>query len=142
MLICTEISGEDYRGRPMWVVTLDNGLTVYQSDENPNLEVKNSWLGLKKYVEENGLYIKDMILRFRDHAEVVGSNADGYFFIHSILGNIVGYCQNFYKAGTLQNNLIVGKEWIIPELMPLEDFTKPVDHFSQQSLIQGKPSAK
>ncbi len=47
-LICTEVSAQDIREKPMWIVNLNNGVTVYQSDDNPSLEDRNSWLCLKK----------------------------------------------------------------------------------------------
>lgn len=139
-LICTEITGEDFRGRPMWIVNLSDGTTVYQSDDDPRLEEHNSWLCLKKHVEQNNLYIKDMILRFRDHVEVVGSNAEAYFFVHMILGNFVGYNQNYFNAGILDNGLVKGYQWTIPEIITLEHFEKDPEHpFTKESLIRGIP---
>lgn len=142
-LICTEITGEDFRGKPMWIVNLNDGTTVYQSDDDPRLESHNSWLCLKKYVEEKGLYIKDMIIRFRDHVEVVGSEstgADAYFFVHMILGNFVGYNQIFYNTGVLKDGLVKGNQWIVPELITLEQFEKdPTNELTQKSLIRGTP---
>lgn len=127
----------------MWVVTLSDGTTVYQMDEDSRVDGGNSWLSLKKYTEENKLYIKDMIIRFRDHAEVVGSGAEGYFFIHMALGHITGYTQLYYSAGVLEGDLIKGHQWIIPEIMSLEQFTKKLtDPFVQDSLIRGIPIAE
>lgn len=143
-LICTEVSAQDIREKPMWIVNLNNGVTVYQSDDNPNLEDRNSWLCLKKYAEENQLYIKDMVVRFRDHTETIGSNAKGYFFVHSILGNFVGYNQIFYKTGVLcDDGLIRGYEWVIPEFIYLDNFEKRVDDgFAHLSLISGVPDVQ
>lgn len=139
-LVCTEITGEDFRGKPMWIVNLSDGTTVYQSDDDPRLEGHNSWLCLKKYAEEKGLYIKDMVIRFRDHVEVVGSGADAYFFIHMVLGNFVGYSQVFYNTGVMRGGLIRGNQWVIPELITLEEFEKdPASPLTQQSLIRGAP---
>lgn len=139
-LICTSVSGEEVRGKPMWIVNLSDGTTAYQSDDNPLMEHHNSWLCLKKYAEENKLYIKDMILRFRDHVEVVGSGAKAYFFVHMILGNFVGYSQLFYNTGVLEGDTIKVNQWIIPELIVLESSIKKLtDPFVTDSLITGVP---
>lgn len=125
----------------MWVVTLSDGTTVYQADDDPRLEGNNSWLCLKKYAEENKLYIKDMVVRFRDHVEVVGSGAELYFFVHMVLGNFVGYSQVFYNTGVLvDDGFIRGHQWIIPEFISLEPLEKdPSDPYVQQSIIRGTP---
>lgn len=129
----------------MWVVTLSNGVVVYQSDDNPEFAIKNSWLGLKKHVENHNLYIKDMVLRFRDHVEVIGSGAPAYYFVHMVLANIVGWVQTFYKIGTLrEDGKIHGETWIIPELMTAPDepsFVRdPDDPKVAECIIRGKPS--
>jgi hypothetical protein len=141
-LICTSVSGEDVRGKPMWIVNLSNGEVAYQSDDDPQMENHNSWLCLKKYAEENGLYIKDMVLRFRDHVEVVGSGAKAYYFVHMILGNFIGYNQLFYNTGVLVGDTIKVNQWIIPELMVLETSTKIIsDPHVTDSLITGVPTS-
>ncbi len=114
MHICTEHTGERYRGEPVWQVELSNGLTVYQNDSD---ECPSSWLSLKAHVETENLYLKNLILRFRDHTEVVADDREGYFFIKSVTGHITGWNQHFYVAGFLHDDLLYGYRWIIPELI-------------------------
>lgn len=128
-LICLEVTPQDVRERPMWIAGLSNGLTVYQSDNNPSLKNSNSWLGLKEYCELNNTHVTDMFLRFRDHTEEIGRNREGFFFIKSVLANITGYTQEFYHTGVVQKeekHLHV-VQWIIPEIIPFKSDVRPID---------------
>lgn len=139
-LIRTEITTEDYLHRPMWVANLSNGLTAYQSDDNPSMPHHNSWTCLKQYAEENDLYIRNMVLRFRDHTEVIGDGHDAYYFVHMLLGNFIGYNQIFYNAGVLVDGVININQWVIPEIITMDSYTKNVnDQYVEDSLIRGKP---
>lgn len=135
-LIKTEVSSADIREQVMWIVNLSNGETAYQCDFSPEeMTGDNSWLCLKRYVEENNLFIKDMILRFRDHVELVGSDVDGYYFARVLFASALGYCQDFYNAGVvcagsylaggnIYRGRVTGKQWIIPELIVFESFER------------------
>lgn len=137
-LICESMTAEEIRNYLTWIASLSNGQTAFQKDEHPDMEFSNSWLGLKKYCEDNQIYVKDLYLRFRDHLEPIAKNADGFFFIKSILGNITGYCQNFYHTGAYyegKNHIKVDK-WLIPEILVLEHQDRLIDETVLPSLIR------
>lgn len=82
-----------------WNVRLSNGLEVYEDDG-----VENCWLRLKRYCEENNLYIVNMVLCFRSHHVQIPTNAPGYFFIKGIMSFVGGQTYHQYKIGILNNN--------------------------------------
>jgi len=67
-----------------WVVLLDNGLEVYQTLENPDLDEPNPWLRLKQFCKDQNCKIASMSFARQDFNPVAQINltqqADGYFY--------------------------------------------------------------
>lgn len=65
-----------------WVVLLDCGLEVYQSEHVGNMD--NPWLRLKQFCQDNNVTIVNMAFVSKDqgpYAQVnLDANADGYFY--------------------------------------------------------------
>lgn len=72
-------------GHTRWIVSLDNGQTVFQDDGRPGLE-NSAWLRLKEYCENNNLYITNMSIGFRSNRYNLEPNADGYYFAKGVRG--------------------------------------------------------
>lgn len=124
-----------------WIVTLDNGVIVYQDDVGQgNLRPGThltSWERLQNYCGNNKNYIVDMKLQFRSHIENMPANVEGYFFRRSILGGI-GIMRTsriipdtfFYLVGILKDGKVTIQKWRVPELIlntDEEDIRDPDD---------------
>ena len=106
---------------PLWIVTISNGETIYQDDGRPNIEPASAWVRLKKYCEENNLYITNMKVRNKSHVEDVGSDYDGYFFCKSAGALMFGdTTQHSFVLGFLEGEKLSVRKWRLPELIPEE----------------------
>ncbi len=66
-----------------WVVLLDDGTEIYQSEDDPTLPEASPWMRLKALCVENGRKILNMAFAFRNGTgEQINAlpNADGYLF--------------------------------------------------------------
>ena len=121
--LCT-VDDEYVRERPRWVVTLDDGTTVYQDDGRPGRE-DSAWQRLRSYCQESGRCIDEMWLQFRSNrVQVCNKIVDGYFFIRSVYGVWGEHSNDAYIAGYLENEVIHAIKWKVPELIPLEMQTR------------------
>jgi|SRR5690606_41536442 len=121
------------RDLTIWIATLSNGKHVYQDDERPNKE-PSSWYRLKKYCDENQVKILDLNLKFRSHIENIGQ-ADGYYFIKSILGSW-GTTKNwyYYKVGKLIDQNLIIEKWSVPYLLLQETESINIEEFIEKNL--------
>ena len=114
----SELSQEKLEGDPMWVVTLSNGLTVYNDDGRTDVEPASAWLRLQEYCRKNDLTIQTFRLRFRSHWEHAPANKDGYIFCYSALGSLFSdHTIGFYIIGYLENGKLIVQKWRVPELI-------------------------
>jgi len=67
-----------------WVVLLDCGLEVYQTEEDSSLDEPNAWLRLKQFCQDHNCKIVSMSFARQDFNPVAQINlkasADGYFY--------------------------------------------------------------
>jgi len=105
-----------------WVATLNSGLTVYQDDARPGLEVESAWLRLKEFLQSTGDYITALRIEFRSHVErPVPDHAEGYFFRRSAIGCLTSQTtKGFFLVGHLQKSEILVQRWSVPELILVE----------------------
>jgi len=123
--IRNKIEGEAY-----WVVTLNNGLVVYQDDYRPNIEPWNSWLRLRDYCYAEGVYPVKMHIRFRSHVEHMPENAEGYYFVRSVLASFGSdITQHLFVIGTIDGGLLQVNKWKTPELIVVDsEYRKFKEH--------------
>lgn len=128
-MICTtpdDYINERYESEPRWIVRLSNGQTVYQDDDRPGLYKPSAWLRLRDFLQENPeISIIGMTIGFRDNIVNVGDNADGYFFVKSVMGTpsdnrTIG----MWVVGTYQNGELFTKRYIVPEMILVEEETR------------------
>lgn len=50
-----------------WYVTLSNGQTIYQDDDNPSKRQKSSWIALKRYLNVINERVVRVVLKFRSN---------------------------------------------------------------------------
>lgn len=111
-----------YEGNTRWIVTLNDGRSVYQDDGRPGLDKESAWERLYYFCQETGLYITGMRLQFRSHVEHLEPNKEGYFFCKSILGSpFMEKNFHYFVAGYLENGIIYTRTWKIPELIVYEE---------------------
>lgn len=126
-MICT-IPDEYVNNRSLWEthwhVTLNDGTEVWDDDYRPEYTINGmrdpSWSRLKRYCDENKLWVTNMYLRFRSHYEHLEPNQDGYFFIRKMLAQMGGYSSQFFITGVLKGGELHSTEWRVPELIPVE----------------------
>lgn len=104
-------------GNPRWVVHLNNGTTVFQDDGRPGLS-ENAWLRLKKYCEENKLYIVRMHVQNRSNVKRLPSEMDGYVFRKGVRGVFgVDGTTNLFFTGWLSQDVLTVQKWRVPEMI-------------------------
>jgi hypothetical protein len=135
-MIYKEYNAEYYEDKPIWIVELSNGESIYQYDT----EGKSSWLELKEYVYKNNLLIKKMYARFRSNIIYpLEENAEGYFFSIGIIG--IMSCKNnmsYYLLGSLKNNNVKVHKIKIPEMITFEEEDRNISQCKAEQLIINK----
>jgi hypothetical protein len=115
-------------GNPIWIVTLNNGETVYRDDGRPGLLTHNAWRRLYHYCEENSLHIISMTIGFRDNRYALTPNADGYYFALGARGMFGGSkTTQLFFVGTLQNTSLVVQCWRVPEMLEEESEVRSLE---------------
>ena len=111
---------------PRWEVVLNNSERIYQDDGRANIEPQSSWLRLNNYCKENNLYIKEMVIMFRDNVFALPSNMNGYFFSKGARGMFGSTrTMQLFFVGTLQNGSLEVSCWKVPEM--LKEWTETRD---------------
>lgn len=144
MTICTQLDDfmVDYIERKArWEVKLNNGEKIYQDDGRPGVQPYSAWRRLRKYCEENQLYIIEMLFGFRSNTYSLPSNADGYFFSHGSRGCFGSTRTIFlFHVGVLQNGILNVTCWKTPEMLKenteCRDITKVGECLIQKNMLQ------
>lgn len=98
-----------------WVVLLDDGTEVYQSEDRADLKEPNAWMRLKLLCKEQGRKVLHMAYAFRNNAgeQMNGlPNADGYFFgrrLRKLMAadpRICGYTDSAIGIGYLRGDIL------------------------------------
>lgn len=129
-----DITRDYAEGNPRWIVKLNNGQNVYSFDHH-EVKTESSWVKLKKYCEENKLYIVDMKIHFRSNIVSLPENQNGYFFRRGILASLLSeYSQHFMYVGYLDREQIVVKKYQVPAML-LDDTELRTVEGNEDSLI-------
>jgi hypothetical protein len=84
MGVCKQFSFDDdiIAEKPIWVVELENGETIYQDDGRPGEAEHCSWKRLNSYLKEQKTNIKKLYLKWRNTVEYpdIPESARAYFF--------------------------------------------------------------
>ena len=115
---------EIYESHPRWIVTLSDGRKVYQDDGRPGTQT-SSWLRLRTFLDKNPeISIVSMTISFRDNILDVGNDAEGYFFVKSVLGS-PNLSQRptieMWVVGTYNNGELRTKRYTVPEMILVEE---------------------
>ena len=97
-----------------WVVLLDDGTEIYQTDDDPTQVEASPWMRLKLLCQEHGRKILNMAYAFRNGGEQINAvpNADGYLFSKRIRKMMAqhplwsGYEDEAVGIGYLRGNIL------------------------------------
>lgn len=113
MCVCKKYDQDFVEIHPRWEVILNNGETIYDDVEAPS-----AWIRLRKYCQDNNLWIVKMLFGFRTNMRSLPENADGYFFCRSALGMCgINKTIHYFIVGTLQNGSLEVQYWKVPEML-------------------------
>lgn len=103
-----------------WVVLLDDGTEVYQSEDRADLPEPSPWMRLKRLCSEHGRKIRHMAYAYRDGSgQQINCvpDAAGYFFAKRVRTlaapdpRIAGYTDHAVGVGYLRHNILTIK-WL------------------------------
>lgn len=117
---------------PYWKASLSNGLIV--TDDNSY--EGSSWQLLKRYCEDNSVYVTELSLHFRKNCVYLPPDKEAFFLRYSILGFLGGQ-RNFIIMGYLQDGKVYAEKWSVPELV-FEELSIRTLEESENSLIWKK----
>ena len=114
----------------IWVkVALTNGVEVFFHEYK-------TWPGLKRYCEDRSVFVKDFRLQFRSHEVKIDlSDADGLYFIRSVLGQMGGDSKDYYTVGVIKEDIVYTKMWIMPELVEEKSYEDDIDSCFEEGII-------
>tara|TARA_Y100000310_G_scaffold271078_1_gene285370 strand:+ start:48 stop:467 length:420 start_codon:yes stop_codon:yes gene_type:complete len=118
-MLCTNGDDKFLREKTIWIVELSNGISVFQDDDRPGIAPASAWLRLKKYVEENSLFIAKLSIKFRSHTKKLPA-AEQYHFAKGV-GCLVGSePDDYYIFGLLSSGVLTRKKFKVPEIILAE----------------------
>ena len=118
----------------IWVAGLNNGETIYQDDMLPGNS--SAWIRMGKYCKENGLYLVDLELQFRQFVKKQPSNAEGYFFCKSLLSAMFSLQSlDYYSVGYVEDGIIHSQKWKVPELVLEMEHEREISETMPEALI-------
>lgn len=112
---CLATKIEESPFNSFWVVLLDDGTEVYQSDDRADLPEANPWMRLKRFCTEQGRRIRHMAYAFRDGSgQQINCvpDARAYFFAKRIRTlaapdpRVSGYTDHAIGVGYLRNDIL------------------------------------
>jgi hypothetical protein len=113
------------KDKTFWIAKLSDGRTVYQDDDRPDYEERNAWLRLKKFCEENNLFVTQVKIQFRDHIEVLPESNEGYFFRYGAFGCLKSKkSYSRFIVGPVKNNQVEVQVWRIPEIILENEYSE------------------
>ena len=137
--LCTTFD-EFIEDKPIWIVKLSNGETIYQDDYRPYIYPQSAWLRLSNFIKVNpGIKIVELYLKFRSHYESpLEKNEDGYFFSKKASTTWDSpITTGSYLIGYLKNEVVKIQEWKVPELLYKGGFNRTIEK-SGECLIYGQ----
>ena len=122
----------------IWIAKLSNGVSVYQDDDRPNIEISSAWKRLKKYLKDNDhICIEKINVKFRSHTEEILSKEGIYYYSCGFMCSAVeGFRSHFHVFGKKINDLQVECIWYkAPEITKFDSKVKNIIECNKESLI-------
>ena len=98
---------------------------------------KGSWEGIKATCDFKNLFIKEFILQFRSHEVIIDipEDADAFYFVRSILGQMGADCQHYYTVGIIKGDNVQKDMYIIPELIKDKSYEDNIESCFEEGII-------
>ena len=112
---------EQYReDNPIWIATLNSGLTVYRDDGRWVGEKNSAWERLRDYCIMTGDYIVNFRFGFRSNMFSLAENSDGYFFVLAVRSHYpLDTTLQLWKLGYIgEDGKLYVRRWFVPEMLP------------------------
>ena len=101
------------------------------------------WKGVKSYCEKTSVFVEEFCLQFRSHEiKIDMSDADGIYFIRSILGQMGADSKHYYTVGIIKGEVVHKKMWIIPELVEEKSYEDDIDSCFEEGIIYNDQKTK
>jgi hypothetical protein len=114
----------------VWIkLKLTNGQEFYFNEYK-------MWIDVKRYCEARSVFIEEFCLQFRSHEVKIDiPDADGIYFIRSILGQMGGDSKHYYTVGVIKDSVVHKKMWITPELIEEKVYEDDIDSCFEEGII-------
>ena len=117
--------------KAIWIkVKFSDDRIIYLNDYS-------QWLELKAHVEELGLEIIEIGLRFRTHEVTVDTtDAEGVYLVRSVMAQFGGSTVHYYTTGILDNGVVCKTRWHVPALVAEDSIEhKDIEDCFEEALI-------
>jgi len=114
----------------IWVkVKLTNGKEFF-------FEKYDTWKFIKDTCKRVGVSVERLHLQFRSHEVKVDlSDADGVYFIRSVMGQMGGSSKDYYTVGIIKGDRVNKKMYIIPELIEEKSYEDDIESCFPEGII-------
>ena len=121
----------------IWVkVKLTNGKEFF-------FEKYDTWKFIKDTCKRVGVSVERLHLQFRSHEVKVDlSDADGVYFIRSVMGQMGGSSKDYYTVGIIKGDRVNKKMYIIPELIEEKSYEDDIESCFPEGIIYNAKEKK
>lgn len=130
---------EKYRTnkQAIWIkVKLTNGRELF-------FDEYSVWEDIKKMCDSTGHFIDKFHLQFRSHEVKIDiEDADGLYFIRSIMGSMGGKSKHYYTVGVIKGDIVSKKMFIIPELIEEKSYEDDIESCFPEGIIYNEQKKK
>tara|TARA_Y100000004_G_C8942862_1_gene424901 strand:- start:317 stop:727 length:411 start_codon:yes stop_codon:yes gene_type:complete len=94
------------------------------------------WAVVKQHCKDESSFIEEFFLQFRSHeVEIEVGDADGFYFVRSILGQMGGDSKNYFTVGIIKGDTVHKKMYIIPELVEEKSYEDDIESCFDEAII-------
>ena len=114
----------------VWMkIRLTDGAEFFFSDSS-------GWKKIKLLCNDKNIFIDELYLQFRSHEVKIDiDNAEGLYFVRSILGQMGGASKHYYTTGVFKGGKMHKKMWLIPEVVPEKEYIDELSDCFEEAII-------
>ena len=96
----------------------------------------DEWKIIKTLCSKIGSHVVEFFLQFRSHEiEIDVKDADGVYFVRSIMGQFGGDTKHYYTVGVINGDNVYKKMFIIPELVAEKEYEDDLESCFAEGII-------
>ena len=138
--LCTNKHDPFIDDKTIWIVTLDNGVKIYQDDGRRGVVIHSAWIRLGNYIRESNRQIVNLDLKFGTHTVPVFGSKNAYYFSKGAGGTMgVKETTYFYILGSVQDftqETFQCQYYIVPALEIIRTINKETNQATSPQLIR------